>query len=296
MQIRYIHAFSERDVAFVGTDKVCVVVRRRNLSFALNSNVFFGGDHCAGCTSCVFQCHITSDLNTAILRDQRCPIGFAGNTSVDCDISLRAQTCTMQIRYIYVAIDSNMTIRNIYAVATACFAAAQRQTACRVDGQIDAIRIDYGVVMQPRDGGRARDGQRAGPLARGIAHFAVAEDVVLVGVGDLGAAHPHGVFGGSISRGNGDGIALGIAARPVGGFHGKGVITRRCRRSADLAVCAERQPCGETADTDERPCDRCITRSRKGLIIFCSNLAARQSVSCDGGGSGGVFIYFDFFC
>ena len=49
--------------------------------------------------------------------------------------------------------------------------------------------------MQPCDGGRARDGQRAGALARGIAHFAVAEDIVLVGAGDLHAAHPHGVFG-----------------------------------------------------------------------------------------------------
>ena len=104
----------------------------------------------------------------------------------------------MQIRYIYVAIDSNMTIRNIYAVATACFAAAQRQTACRVDGQIDAIRIDHGAVMQPRDGGRARDGQGLG--RRVVADLAVAENVVLVVFIHLRRADPYGVGGNSFIR------------------------------------------------------------------------------------------------
>ena len=149
--------------------------------------------------------------------------------------------------------------------------------------------------MQSGNRGRARDGQRAGPLARGIADRAVAEDVVLVVFIHLLLAHPHGVFGGSISRGNGDGKALGIAARPVGGFHGKGVVTRRCRRSADLAVCAERQPIREIAAV-KRPCDGRIPRSCKGLIINRPNLSARQSVSCDGGGSGGYTTTCPRYC
>ena len=106
------------------------------------------------------------------------------------------------------------TVRGVFTV--------QRQAAGRVDGQIDAICIDQGIFMQPCDGGRARDGQRAGALARGIAHFAVAQDIVLVEAGDLLAAHPHGV--GSNGRpGDDDG---------VGGVHVVGVLN-------DLAVAAE---------------------------------------------------------
>ena len=69
--------------------------------------------------------------------------------------------------------------------------------------------------MQSNDCWRARKGQG---VSFGIkADLAVAEDIVLVGAGDLGAAHPHGVFGGSISRGIGDDVGKSLvnAQRPL---------------------------------------------------------------------------------